>query len=358
MSKRVKKPGLAPGSLQPPEQATPPTMEVLLSGNGKFDFHPSVSLEDLDRLQEGRLPGQWLWLDVCGLGDVDLISSLGERFGLHRLALEDALNLHQRPKVDTYETCQYIALQVPIFHETDWEISFSQVSVFMGENTVVTLRHDNALAPQVLRDRVAAGGRLANQGVDYLVYALLDLCVDHAFPVLAALDDAADQLEDRLFEPQAKVDAADIHLLKSAATRLRRVLWDQSLLFQDFPDLDAEWLKDEQRPYYQDVRDHAERALGLAEQLREVCHGLFDLFHAAAGAQLNEIIRVLTIISTLFIPLTFIAGVYGMNFDPEVSRWNMPELGWHYGYLFAWVLMGGSILAMLVVFKRKGWLKR
>ncbi|MCC5849979.1 MAG: magnesium/cobalt transporter CorA [Verrucomicrobia bacterium] len=348
-------PGAAPGQLIPPEGSPPPVMDAMVSGDGTHVVHENVDLARVASLRTSLAPNQWLWLDINGLADVELIAGLGDLFGFHRLSLEDTLNLHQRPKVDVYDDVHYLVLQVPFL--TGDGLDFEQISLFVGENYVVSLQAYETKRLMAIRDRIVHGsGRLANGGTDYLTYVALDILVDQVFPVLARIDETMDTLENRLLDGPSRDQVSEIHFLKSQVTRLRRMLWDQCLLLQSFPGLEEEWVREATRPYYRDVRDHAERALGLAEQQREACAGLYELHHSVVGSQLNEIMKVLTIISTIFIPLTFIVGVYGMNFDPERSVWNMPELNWKYGYLFSWGLMMSCALGMVMLFRRRGWI--
>ncbi len=354
-SPKRRMPGAAPGQLIAPEGSPPPVMDVVVSGNGTHLFHENVDLAKVADLRASLGPDQWMWVDVNGLGDVEFIAGLGDLFGFHRLSLEDALNFHQRPKVDVYDEVYYLVLQVP-FHVED-DLEFEQISIFVGEGYLVSLQAYETKRLTAIRERIVHGsGRLAKGGTDYLTYVALDILVDQVFPVLAWIDETMDVLESRLLEGPSKDQIADIHFLKSQVTRLRRMLWDQGLLLQSFPGMEEDWVREETRPYLRDVRDHAGRALGLAEQQREACAGLFELHHSVVGAQLNEIIKILTIISTIFIPLTFIVGVYGMNFDPEKSAWNMPELGWKYGYLFSWALMISCAWGMMALFRRRGWI--
>ena len=342
-------PGAAPGILLPPEGSPEPVIDVVISGDNTRTLHENVSVPEVKRLYEGLGDQQWIWVDVNGLADVEVISGLGEVFGFHRLSLEDALHLRQRPKADPYEGYQYLVVQVPYFQEE--VLDFEQVSLFVGKRFLVSMQAYRVNQLEALYKRIGRkGGRLIHSRTDYLAYAALDVLVDQVFPVLARLDEGVDALEDQLLTAAGRDRVAEIHRLRGDVTSLRRMLWNQVLLLQHLMGPGPDWIQKETRPYFRDVLDHAERALGLSEQQRETCSGLFELHNSVNSAQMNEIIKVLTIISTIFIPLTFIAGIYGMNFE------NMPELKWAGGYVFAWGLMFLCAGGMVVMFHRRGWI--
>jgi len=305
-------PGAAPGILLPPEDSPEPVIDVVISGDRRQCLHENVSVAEVKRLYGELGDQQWIWVDVNGLADVEVIEGLGEVFGFHRLSLEDALHLRQRPKADPYDGYQYLVVQVPYFQED--VLDFEQVSLFVGKHFLVTLQAYRVNQLEALYKRIGRkGGRLIHSKTDYLAYAAMDVLVDQVFPALARLDEGVDTLEDQLLKAVGKDWAAEIHRLRRDVTSLRRILWNQVLLLQHLMGPGTDWIQKETRPYFRDVLDHAERALGLSEQQRETCSGLFELHNSVNSAQMNEIIKVLTIISTIFIPLTFIAGIYGMN---------------------------------------------
>jgi magnesium transporter len=348
-------PGAAPGLLVAPAGSPPPRLDVLVSGNGKWTLHREVALADVKGFKEGCSESEWIWVDVNGLGNAGLIADIGELFGLHRLGLEDAMNLHQRPKTEAYDDVQYTVLQVPYIQGD--ELEFEQVSIFLGQGFLVTFQANPESKLSGIYQRFEQGaGRLTNSRVDYLFYAVMDALVDHSFPVLEYFDEREEDLEEQVFSSRSRDVIEDIHDVRKEIMVLRRVLWNQSLVPDYLIKMQQGWLADDTKPYLRDVQDHAHRALGLVEQLREASTGLFDLQNSMNSAQLNEVMKVLTIISTVFIPLTFIVGVYGMNFNPEVSRLNMPELNWKFGYVYAWCLMTLSGTGMVWMFRKKGWI--
>jgi magnesium transporter len=348
-------PGAAPGLLVAPEGSPPPRLDVVIWSAKGMRRQEGVTVEVMKELYAGLQEDEHFWLDVNGLGDASVIAEIGKAFGLHRLSVEDAMHLHQHPNTQTYEDFLFTVLQVPEWEED--EVDFEQVSLWLGRGYLITMQAKEASALAKVNDRFRLkGGRLLQSGVAYLYYVVLDLLVDAAFPVLDVLDERVEALEAELLEDGSRVAISVLHDLRGEVMRLRRVLWNQvrvpdQLLKQLSSDIPADIL-----PYLRDVQDHAHRALDLADHLRESAAALLDLHRSVSSTQLNEVIKLLTIISTVFIPLTFIVGIYGMNFNPEASPYNMPELDWVYGYPFAWGLMLVSLLGMLWVFRRKGWL--
>jgi len=348
-------PGAAPGLLVAPEGSPPPRLDVVIWSVDRMKRRSSLSIEQVKDFYVGLKEGEKLWLDINGLGDAGLIAEIGVLFGLHRLSVEDAMHLHQHPNAQTYEDFLFTVLQVPEWEED--ELDFEQVSIWLLGRVLITMQAKEASALENVHTRFKVKGtRLLQSGVDYLYYVILDTLVDSAFPVLDILDEKAESLEAMLLKEGNKVEIAELHDLRGEVMQLRRVLWNQvripdQLLKQLTTDLPSDTL-----PYLRDVQDHAYRALDLADHLRESGAALLDLHRSVSSAHLNEVIKLLTIISTIFIPLTFIVGIYGMNFDPDVSPFNMPELDWTYGYPFAWGLMILSGLLMLILFRRKGWL--
>lgn len=348
-------PGSAPGLLVAPEGSPPPRLDVLISGDGNWAPHENISLDTLRSLKNSLGENQWLWVDVNGLGDAELISEVGQLFRLHRLALEDGMNLRQHPGTTSYEDMQFTVLQVP--HLVEDQLGFEQVSLYLGQGFLVTLQVDSASKLAPIWERFKKGApRMIQSRVDYLFYVAMDMLVDIAFPILEAFDERSELLEERLLDGEGASCVNEIHALRREVMILRRIFWNQSLVPDQLMKLEQSWLAADTLPYFRDVQDHAMRALARADHLREISTSLFDLQRSISGNQLNEVMKVLTIISTIFIPLTFIAGVYGMNFDPDISGWNMPELYWKYGYLFAWALMIGSGLTMMLLFRRYGWI--
>jgi len=236
------------------------------------------------------------------------------------------------------------------------DLDFEQVSLFFGERFVVTFQAYETSRLATLVERISRGGsRITGSGTDYLAYAALDVLVDWAFPVLEAFDERISGMEERLLHRQKKEIVGEIHRLRVDVSSLRRICWSLRQVPEAFLQADSAWIKADTRPYLRDVKDHVQRILDVSEQQNHACTGLFDLHLSVSGTELNEVMKVLTVFSMFFLPLMTIAGIYGMNFDPDTSRWNMPELRWIYGYPASLGLMLVSCLGLYGWFRRKGW---
>jgi len=331
--------------------AAAPVVRAILYGPDQIE---ELAVTDVEALRPliGRRPV--MWVNVDGLGDVELIGRLGELFGLHRLALEDVVNTHQRPKVEEY--ADHVFIVTKIVHEEP-ELATEQVSMFLGRDFLLTFQEDVGDCFDPVRERLRNDrGRIRGAQADYLAYALLDAAIDEYFPVLERYGELVEGLEDAVMAaPTARI-VSRIHLAKRDLLTLRRAIWPQreaiNALVRDVSPLIAE----PTRIHLRDCYDHCVQLMDMVETYREIASGLVDIHLSSISAHMNEIMKVLTIIATIFIPLGFIASVYGMNFDAEVSPWNMPELRWYWGYPFALGLMAVVTAGLLLYFRRKGWL--
>lgn len=309
---------------------------------------------DITLIEQARDRGDTLWVHVAGLGDIDLIGRLGKLFRLHPLALEDALHRGQRPKAEDYAEHAFVILQHPDIDARPQRVRMTQISLFFADRFVMTLQAgaDDILLP--LRERLAhAPPRPLT--ADYLAYAIMDFVVDSAFPVLEVLGDRVEQLEEMSARVRRLEDINDLHRLRRDLLQLRRVFWPQREVMAHIMREGELRFAADTRLYLRDLYDHAVQVLDVVESYREMVVSLVDLDLSRLSIGLNEVIRLLTVISTIFMPLSFIASVYGMNFDRRWP-WNMPELGWAYGYLAVWGLMIAVTIGMVVFFRRKKWL--
>jgi magnesium transporter len=344
-------PGSAPGTLIPDPAAA--SSHVRIVGYGPADLHESAEAS-VDALEDLRSRLPVVWVDVQGLGDVALVTRIGEMFDLHRLALEDVLNSHQRPKVETYGAHLFIVARMPTgAGDGDCE----QLSVFLGDGYVLTFHEHPTPLFEAVMTRVREGrGRLRRAGADYLAYALLDAAVDAFFPVLERVGERLESVEGTVIA-RPDVDLVPrIHDLKRDLLALRRAVWPMRELFNGLVRDETEVVSDQTRVYLRDCYDHTVQLIDVIETYREIASGLVDVHLSSVSARLNEVMKVLTVISTIFMPLSFITGLYGMNFDRSASRWNMPELGWPFGYPLALLLMAVVALVMLAWFRRLGWM--
>ncbi len=334
--------------------ARPPQVRILAYGPGGARELNALSGVDL-----GALRREWsvLWVDIDGLGDASVIKAVGEAFGLHALAMEDIVNTQQRPKLDHFEDHDYIVARM-IAHRDCLETE--QLSLFLGPGFVLTFQDGAPGDPFTpVRERILReGGAFRRGGADYLAYALLDAVIDAYFPVLEAFGERLETLEDEVLSRPGRDAVGRIHAAKRELLTIRRAIWPLREAINALIRDPNPRICDETRLFLRDCYDHAVRIIDLTETCRELGADLMDLYVSSLSQRLNEVMKVLTIISTVFIPLNFIAGVYGMNFAPEASPLNMPELKWYYGYPFALSLMLLIGVGLLVLFVRWGWLGR
>ena len=346
-------PGTPPGTVIVDPEAAQPTIRVLAYGS---DDVLEEKVSDPHRVRDFLDKQPVTWVDVEGLGDASTIHTLGEMFGVHRLALEDIVSLHQRPKVEQYGEQLFIVARAVYLGE---QLDTEQINLFVGKNFVLTFQEGRpGDCLEAIRERIRKrGGRIRDAGRDYLAYALLDAIVDSYFPILEEYGERLETLEDEiLLHPQVDT-VARVHSIKRDLLTLRRAMWPQRETFNALLRGEASVMTAETRLYMRDCYDHSVQILDLLETYRELGSDLIDIYLSMVSNRTNEIMRVLTVISVIFIPLTFIAGVYGMNFDTEKSPWNMPELEWYWGYPSALLLMLLVTLGQLMFFRRRGWLE-
>ena len=345
--------GAVPGEVAPLRGEEPEITVVRYDASNLEEFTPESPEEACELILEGAVT----WIDMSGLGDGSQVQRFGELLKLDPLAVSDVVNVGQRPKLDDYPNHLFIVLRQVTIH--DGELIWEQVSLFLGEHYVISFQetHRDCLNP--IRNRLRGGRRLIRSSdSDYLFTMIVDAMVDGYFPVL---ENFADQLE--RYETEILADRGaevfgelygtkrDLAAFRRAALPLRDAM---SSLLKD----DQDWLTDKMAPYVRDTLDHTMQVVDVTESYRELAVSLVDVHLSMVGQRTNEIMRVLTVISAIFIPLTFIAGVYGMNFDTTASDYNLPELGFRYGYPMFWgicIVMG---LSLVFLFRRLGWLKR
>jgi magnesium transporter len=351
--RRRTRPGAVPGTVAVDPEARRPVLRVISFGPDDLE---EKEVADLDSLAEilGKRPVTWI--DVLGLGDAETIRRLGEIFHLHPLALEDVVNTHQRAKVEDYG--QYLFIVARMITGGD-ELDAEQLSLFLGGNFVLTFQEKpgDCLDPVRRRLRQRRGG-MRQLGPDYLAYALLDAVVDAYFPVLEQYGEALDALDEQISTRPAPDTIVRTHQLRSDLLLLRRAIWPLRDHVGELLRDSSPLISKETRVFLRDCYDHTLQIVDLVETGRQMCSDLREYYLSAVNNRMSEVMKVLTIMATIFIPLSFIAGVYGMNFDPTVSPWNMPELGWPLGYPLALALMAAVAGVQLWYFWRRGWIGR
>ncbi len=345
-SKRYHPPGTPPGTLTQYDVSGETRIRLIEYSEASFTEIQSPTLEHYKEALTNELND---WLDITGAYSPELLSNVGEIFGLHPLALEDVLNSGQRPKVDFHEKHVFIVLSLPYLQNNS--IKLEQVSLFIGEHYVISFCSGSGEVLEPIRQRLRQHiGRLRNRSIGYLVYTLVDVVIDSAFPLLEGVGEQIEALEDQILSCANQKDLNTLHDLKRELLLLRRNLWPQREVISRLLQHDGELINESLRPYFSDCYDHAVQIIDLIETYREMLGGMLDVYLSSLSNRMNDIMRILTIISTIFIPLTFLVGVYGMNFT------NMPELHWHYGYFLLWGVMLSIAIGLLVLFRWKKWL--
>ncbi|MCX8997044.1 magnesium/cobalt transporter CorA [Rhizobiaceae bacterium BDR2-2] len=359
--RRLTPPGAPPGTLIENPDAPHPKIQCIAFGPGGLTETDVASADDVPALADGQTVR---WINVDGVSDTGTVQKIGRAFGLHPLALEDIVDAHQRPKVDIYEEHLLIIARMPVGHPVDGngdtagaKLETEQVAICLGRDFVVTFQEQPGDAFDPVRRRLrAADGQFRARGADYLAYALIDAATDVFFPLLEVYGEQVEDLENQVVEQPEISQIGRIHDLKRNLLTARRAVWPQREMLNALVRDESPFFRAQTRVYLRDCYDHTIQLIDMIETYREIASGLIDIHLSSVSNRMNEVMKVLTIISTIFIPLSFIVGVYGMNFDPEVSPWNMPELGWRYGYpavlLFMMTIAGGLVWS----FWRRGWI--
>jgi magnesium transporter len=327
-----------------------------------IDYSPNnVLIQEIDDLEVflgGHRP-EWSavrWINVDGLSDMKVIHALATKYELHPLALEDLLHIPQRPKVDNYGG-DHSSLRARLFviarilQAGGGPLRSEQVSIFLGHTTVLTFREAPSDIWDPIRQRIqAAGSRLRNNDASFLMYSLLDAIIDRCFPILEAYGERMEELEDLILKSSPQDSMNEIHQIKRDLLLLRRVAWPMREVISTLQREPHECLSDTTRVYLRDLYDHAIQIIDIIENYREMAADLTDTYMSTVSNRMNEIMKVLTIIGTIFIPLTFLAGVYGMNFR------HFPELGQRWAYPAFWTVCVLAAGGMILFFRRRGWL--
>lgn len=349
-SSSPKKIGLPPGSLVHvgEQKVSSPVLSYTSYGGDHYQAKTDVALKDCLELKG---TGKTNWINLDGIHDVAQVDGLGQAFGVHPLALEDILNTGHPPKLEEFDDNLLIIAKMFYYDDAVAKIDMEQVSLVLADaDTVLTFQERPGDVFAGVRERLKRkGGRIRTRKGDYLAYALIDSIVDSYFHVLGKITDRTDFLETELLRHPSQDLLQQVHQLKGQLILLRKAIWAMREVCAGFLHNESELIDDAITPYLRDLYDHSVQALDIVESLREALIGLVDLYMSSVSQRMNEIMQILTIMASIFIPLTFIAGIYGMNFE------LMPELKWRYGYPMVWTVMLACVVGMLWFFKRKKW---
>ncbi len=344
-----KKAGMSPGTLVHVGEERTAEPKITIIDYDRDNYQESI-VENVEECFSYKDTPTVTWINIDGIHKVDIIEKLGKHFGLHPLVMEDIVHANQRPKMEDYDSYIYIVLKMLWFMD-EADFKAEQVSIVLGNNYVLSFQEVEGDTFNNLRERIKnTKGKIRHMGSDYLAYALLDSIVDNYFIIIEQLGDMIAELEDRLIEDPSPETLQGIHDMKNELIFLRRSVWPLRELISGLERTESPIFKSSTSVFLRDVYDHTIQVADIIETYRDILSGILDIYLSSVSNKMNEVMKTLTIIATIFIPLTFVAGVYGMNFE------FMPELEWKFGYLAVWIVFMLITLAMYLYFRRKKWL--
>ena len=347
---KAKEVGLSPGTLihVGEQKAERSVLSIIDYDQDRYDVQEDISIEQAAAAKDTSTVS---WINLTGIHDLNLIDSFGKNFGIHPLALEDILNTQHRPKVEVMEGYVLIILKMLFFNEEKQSIEAEQVSLILGPHFVLSFQEREGDVFDGVRERLRrSSGRISQRGPDYLAYALLDSIVDSYFHILEKVGDRLVELEEGLSLHPDQGTLLTIHHFKRQLMGLRKSVWPMREVVSGLQRDELALIDESTGMFLRDLYDHTIQVIDTTEVYRDTLSGLLDLYMSNISHRMNEVMKVLTIMATIFIPLTFIAGIYGMNFE------YIPELKWRWGYFGVWGFMLACVAGMLIYFKRKKWL--
>jgi magnesium transporter len=350
IKKRSKKAGLPPGALVHIGEKKAETLKITIMDYDEAHFEEK-EIKTIDECFIFKDKPTVTWINIDGLHQVEILEKLGECYGLHPLVLEDILNTDHRPKMEDYGEYLYIVLKDLDFDDKSSQTEPEQISLILGRNFVFSFQEREGDTFNPIRERIRNGkGRIRKMGADYLAYTLLDSIVDNYFIILEKLGEKIEFLEEKLVTQPTPETLQIIHHLKREMIFLRKAVWPLREVINGLERGESSLIRESTRVYLRDVYDHTIQTIDTIETYRDMVSGMLDIYLSSVSNRLNSVMKVLTIIATIFMPLTFLAGVYGMNFK------LMPELEWRWGYPVIWLVMVGIGVFMLLYFRKKKWL--
>jgi magnesium transporter len=348
--KRSRKAGLPPGSLVHigERKAERTKITIIDYDEQNFQEKEAKTVEECFPFKETATV---TWINIDGVHDSEVVGKIGSHFSIHPLILEDIMTTAQRPKMEDMEGYIFIVLRMLSLAGRKKDVQSEQVSLILGSNFVISFQESEGDVFGAVRDRIRTGkGRLRKMGPDYLAYALIDSIVDNYFLTLEKLGEKVELIEEELVSDPDRRTLQEIHVLKREMIYLRKSVWPLREVISGLERAESELIKESTGIFLRDVYDHTIQVIDTVETYRDMLSGMLDMYLSSVSNRMNEVMKVLTIIATIFIPLTFIAGIYGMNFR------HMPELEWRWGYFVVLAFMFGIGVLMLNLFKRKKWL--
>ncbi len=345
-----KQPGLAPGTLiyTGPQRDEP--IEIHVFDYNEGTFLESDALTD-DVFERSQSPETTTWVNISGVHDVDIVRRIGDELDLHKLVMEDIVHPTQRPKLERYDDDSLYIVVKMLHYDAEEVLHQEQVSIVLTSTHVYSFQEQPGDVFEPVRNRLRAGkGIIRAMGPDYLAYALLDTIVDHYFFVIEVMGEEIDDIEVEVLGNPTQSTVARINAAKREVMTIRKSIWPLREVLSAMSRDDSQLIQPQTEAYLRDVYDHTIQVVDMLETYRDLLSGLNDLYLSSISHKMNEIMKVLTIMGSIFIPLTFVAGIYGMNFDV------MPELHWKYGYFAAWGIMVSIGVVLLYYFRRKKWL--
>lgn len=345
-----KKAGLPPGALVHIGEKKTEEVRISLIDYDEEHVHER-EIKDIEECFPFKGKPSVTWINIDGLHQVGIIEKLGAHFDIHPLILEDIIHTEQRPKAEDLESYAFIVLKMLYYDEKDDQVKGEQVSLILGPHFLISFQEQAGDVFNPIRNRIRNGkGRIRKAGSDYLAYAIMDAIVDQYFVILETVGEKMEAIEEALLGNPTAQTLDSIHAMKREMIFFRKQVWPLREVVGGLARGESPLISQTTEIYLRDVYDHTIQVIDTMESLRDVLSGMLDIYLSTISNKMNEVMKLLTIIATIFIPLTFIAGVYGMNFK------YMPELEWHWGYFLSLAVMAGLAIFMVFYFRRKTWL--
>jgi len=350
VEKRSKKAGLPPGTLVYVGDKDLGPIRITYMAYDEQNFHEE-QVKKIEDCFAFKTTPTVSWINIDGIHDVRLMKKLGKHYELHPLILEDILHTGQRPKYEDFENHLFIVLRMLSYNEESQTVESEQVSLIVGSSFVVSFQERVGDVFEQIRERIRnTKGRIRKAGADYLAYSLIDAIVDSYFAILERVGEKMESMEEELVAHPTEKTLHQIHSMKREMISLRKSVWPLREVVSGLQRSESSIMEETTGIYLRDVYDHTIQIIDTIESLRDMVSGMLDIYLSSISNRMNAVMKVLTIIATIFIPLTFVAGIYGMNFE------HMPELKWKWGYAAVWGIMVSMAVVMLIYFRRKKWL--